>query len=89
MEANAGLVKRLTTVGILAEVGKELQAEQNVFVTVGAGLDFAVVVVVLGHGVFGGAPHGGEGETTRAILAIHFGGGEVGVSVEEDDGKSR
>lgn len=38
-------------------------------------------MVVLGHGVLGGAPHGGEGETTRAILAIHFGGG-VSVSVE-------
>ena len=47
MEANAGLVERLTTVGILAKVGKKLQAQQNVFVAVGAGLDFAVVVMMM------------------------------------------
>ena len=47
MEANAGLVKRLATVGVLAKIGKKLQAEQDVFAAVGAGLDFTVVVMMV------------------------------------------
>ena len=47
MEANTGFVERLTTMRVLAEVGKKLQAKQDVFITVGTELNFAVVVVVV------------------------------------------